>query len=185
MLDILRQLYAYALPSGRKRLLGTLAHVVLQAFMQTLAVFSLLPFLSAAADMARFRASHGGRIFTGLIGGGSDERILLYAGIGSLVLLIAGNLVSVAVEYARSRYAQSVGNRLRVELLRDLLDRRYAYFLGINTSALVKNLMDDVSIVAGSLILPALDLLSRVLLVVLLAAMAVLAAPRIVLGGAE
>ena len=57
-----RGLYAIVRPCGRRRLALVLALVLAQAVMQTLAVFSLIPFLGAAADIvieaSRPRALH-------------------------------------------------------------------------------------------------------------------------------
>lgn len=183
MISTVRHLYGIVRPCGRRRLAGVLVIVVLQSILQTVAVFSLAPFLSAAADMARFRASAPGRMFEAAFGNGTDHRLLLAAALTSLVLLVAGNLFSILAELHRSRYAQAVGLRLRSELLRGLLARRYTYFLGVNTSLLTKYLIEDVSNVAIMILAPVLDLLSRVLLVALLCVTALLFDPLVVLGG--
>lgn len=183
MIQLLRDLYVIARPSGRRRLAAVLAMAVLQALMQTLAVFSLVPFLSAAADMERFRASAAGQQFVAAVGGGNDGRVLIAAGLLSLLLLIGGNFVGLAADYMRSRYAQSVGHRLRTELVARILERRYEYFLGINSSILLKNLVEDAGNVGSLLLMPALDVLARVLLAVLLVATVMVFEPWIVLGG--
>ena len=80
MIAILMRLYPYARADGLRPLLAALGLVVAQALMQTIAVFSLIPLLSAAANMAAFRNSRGGAIFVDLIGGGSDRRVLICRG---------------------------------------------------------------------------------------------------------
>ena len=142
--------------------------VVFQAVIQTIAVFSLIPLLTAAADMARFRQSRLGSAFVDLIGGGSDQRILIWAGMLSLGILVVGNLSSLVVEFLRARYAQRIAHALRSRLLRDLLARRYEYFTGVNTSMLFKNLLENPGGVAVQLITPALDVLARILLTIFL-----------------
>jgi ABC-type multidrug transport system fused ATPase/permease subunit len=180
---MIRQLYHLVRPSGRKRLAGALAVVALQAVLQTLAVFSLAPFLSAAADIGRFRASFAGHLFEQAFGNGTDRRLLLAAALTSLFMLIAGNLFTLYAEVARARYAQTVALRLRGELLEALLARRYTWFLGINSSILTKYLIEDVSNVALQVLMPVLEIMSRVLLVLLLAAMVVVFEPWICLSG--
>jgi len=179
----LRQLYEVVRPSGRRQLVGALSVVVLQALLQTLAVFSLAPFLSAAANIALFRASAPGRLFERVFGNGTDQRLLLAAALTSAVLLIGGNAFSLVAEVARSRYAQAVGRRLRSEMLRALLQRKYSYFLGINTSLLTKHLIEDVSSVALQVLMPVLDIISRILLVIFLVATVVWFEPLVVIGG--
>jgi len=178
-----RDLYAIVRPCGRRRLALVLAMMMAQALLQTLAVFSLVPFLSAAADIDAFRQSRLGSLFVSAIGGGSDHRILSWAGSISLAILVASNLMALTADYGRSRYAYLVGHLLRIRLLADLLDRRYEYFLGINSSVLLKNLVDDTGHVADHMVSPALDIVARVVLVLLLAAGVMLVEPLIVAGG--
>lgn len=161
-----------------------LALVLAQAVLQTLAVFSLIPFLGAAADIQAFRHSRPGSMLLSAIGGGSDQRLLVWTGALSLAMLVASNLLALAAEYTRSHYAYLVGHRLRVRLLSDLLDRRYEYFLGINSSILLKKLVDDTGRVAELMVLPALDIAARAMLVILMAGALVVVEPLIVVGGA-
>ena len=133
MIAILLRLYPYARAHGLRPLLAALSLVVAQAVMQTVAVFSLIPLLSAAADMAAFRRSRGGTIFVDLIGGGNDRHVLVWAGAISLSVLVLGNVVALSAEYYRARYAHRIAHLLRVRMVRELLARRYEYFTGINT----------------------------------------------------
>ena len=178
-----RELFAIVRPSGRRQIAAVIALMGFQAIIQTVAVFSLIPLLSAAADMERFRASRLGHLFVEAVGGGSNQRVLLWAGAISLTILISGNAVALVAEYVRARFAFRVVHRLRVQLIGDLLDRRYEYFTRINASLLLKNLVEDTSLVASQLISPALDVIARLLLVLLLVAMVLAVEPLIVLGG--
>jgi ATP-binding cassette, subfamily B, bacterial PglK len=170
VIRILRDLYMLVRPSGRLRLAGVLALLWLQALTQSVAVFSVVPFLTAVTDMPHFRGSRAGRAVAQVIGGGTDERLLLWSGVASLLFLVCGNLVSLTAEYGRLRYAQTIAHRVRQELVKQLLDRRYEYFLGVNTSMLVKHVIEDVGVTAQVVLALALDLISRGLLAVLLVA---------------
>lgn len=184
MIAILLRLYPHARAHGLRPLLAALSLVVAQAVMQTVAVFSLIPLLSAAADMAAFRSSRGGAIFVEFVGGGSDRHVLVWAGAISLSVLVLGNVVALSAEYYRGRYAHRIAHLLRVRMVRELLARRYEYFTGINSSTLLKILVDDAALIGGQLISPALEVLARILLVILLVGLVVAVEPLIVLGGA-
>ena len=184
MIAILVRLYPHARADGLRPLLAALGLVVAQALMQTIAVFSLIPLLSAAANMAAFRNSRGGAIFVDLIGGGSDRRVLIWAGAISLTLLLVGNVVALVAEYYRGRYAHKIAHLLRGRMVRELLARRYEYFTGVNSSALLKIIVDDAGMVGSQLISPALEVLARSLLVILLVGMVVAVEPLILVGGA-
>ena len=183
MLSMLKEIFAIVRPSGLKRLGAVLAVTVLQALFQTGAVFSLMPFLSAVADINRFRKSTVGHVFLSIIGNNNgDQRVMLYAGMASLMFLIAGNAVTLFADNSRANYAFSLAQDLRVSLAEKIFSRRYAYFLGVNSSVLVKHLMDDVGKVAAELVLPALDLGSRCLILAFMAASVLIVEPWIVLG---
>ena len=184
MIAILLRLYPHARANGLRPLLAALGLVVAQAAMQTIAVFSLIPLLSAAANMTAFRNSRGGAIFVDLIGGGSDREVLLWAGSISLGVLVLGNVVALTAEYFRGRYAHKIGHRMRVRMIRELLARRYEYFTGINSSTLVKIIADDAGLIGGQVISPALEVLARALLVIMLLGLVLAIEPWIVLGGA-
>ena len=181
---MIRALYAIVRPSGLRRIGAVVALMVVQSVIQTAAVFSLIPLLSAAADMVAFRASRIGGWFVDAVGGGSDQRVLVMAGSISLAVLVLGNLVTLAAEYHRARFAYGVAHNLRVAMLGALLDRRYEYFTRVNSSLLLKNLVDDTNIIAAQLVGPALDVIARGLLVVFLVAAVLAVEPLIVVGGA-
>ena len=183
MIGILRDLYPIMRANGRRKLVFVLGLAVAQAVIQTIAVFSLIPLLTAAADMARFRQSRVGSGFVDLIGGGSDQRVLIWAGMLSLAILIVGNLSALGVEYLRAQYAQRIAHALRSRLLRALLARRYEYFTGVNSSMLMKNLVENPGAVASYLVTPALDVLARALLTIFLIALVVAVEPLIVIAG--
>ena len=184
MIPVLKDLHRIVRPSGLKRLAGVLAVTFLQAAVQTVAVFSLMPFLSAVADIAAFRHSLAGRAFIRIVGEGSDSRLMLIAGLASLATLIVGNVLALIGEDARSRYAHSIAQDLRTSLIAQVMSRRYSYFLGVNSSVLLKHLIDDVGRVASEIVLPALDLASRTLVVVLMAGCVLFVEPSIIVVGA-
>ncbi|MEO5705649.1 MAG: ABC transporter ATP-binding protein, partial [Alteraurantiacibacter sp.] len=152
-----------------------------QAIMQLAAVFSLLPFLGAAADMETFRQSRAGGLLLTIIGDGSDRYVIMATGLISLAVLVIGNGVSLAAEYVRANYAQSLGNWLRGRLLELICDRRYEYFQSINSSLLVKNIIDDVTTFVQGTVSPSLDILARGCLTLLLGTALVIVEPVIAL----
>jgi ATP-binding cassette, subfamily B, bacterial PglK len=176
MLEIVR-------PFGLRRLVLTCALLFGQAIAQLLAALSVLPFLNAAADMARFRASAPGAFFTSLINTGSDQTLLIAVGLMSLGLLLAGNAMMVFTTWYTARYAHYAGCRIRLALLGRILSRRYNYFLGVNSSTLTKNLVEDTNIFAHWVLVPALEIFSRLLLTVMLIVLLVWVEPYVALWG--
>ncbi|MFM5908194.1 MAG: ABC transporter ATP-binding protein [Novosphingobium sp.] len=184
MLDLFVEVYRLARPSGLRKLATTMLLILMQAIMQTLAIFSLMPFLGAAADVTAFRRSILGQNVIAITGDVSDSKLLFIVGMFALVVLVLGNVSTLVADYARSRYAFMITNQLRISLMRNLLDRKYEYFLRTNTGVLIKHTTEDVYTLASHLLLPALDMIARVLLVLFMATAVAIIAPTVLLGGA-
>ena len=170
MKDLFKGIYEIARPFGRRRLIYTSGILFAQAIMQLVSVLSILPFLNAAGDMARFRASQMGSVFFRLAGDVSDHAALWIIGSASIFVLLAANALSVFSTWYTAHYANYVGHSTRVALLRAILNRKYEYFLNLNSSALIKNLVEDTNTLAQYILLPTLDIVSRAMVILLLAA---------------
>lgn len=157
-----------ARPLGMRRLIFVCAALLAQAIAQLIALSSVLPFLAAAADMRTFRATKLGFIFveTGL--DLSDKEILLLLGLTSILLLISANLVLLATDFVRARYAYAVGHETRMLLLERLLARPYEYHLAVNSTRFVKTITDDVNSFTNNVLSPSMDIAARLALVLLL-----------------
>lgn len=164
MISILRELYLVVRPSGLRRLATPLSLILIQAVMQTLAVFSLMPFLSAVADVAAFRHSSMGRRFADLVGDPSDRQLLVIAGSIALGTLIIGNVITIFAEAARSKYVYYFSHSVRNKIVHIILNKKYDYFFNVNKSFLLKNAIEDVEITGSQLLLPALELCTRTLI---------------------
>ena len=181
MKKFLSELLELVRPFGLRRLAVVVIFILIQATMQILAVFSLVPFLTAAANLNEFRSSKLGGFFVYMIGGGSDQHIIIITGIISLAVILLSNASTLAAEYVRGRYAYELGHWLRMRLLRRLLDRRYEFFLAINSTVLLKNMIDDISSFVVSVLSPVIDIVARGLLVVLLGLSILILEPKIFL----
>jgi len=182
-MTMLKGLRLVVRPGGFLKLGGVVALAVLQGIAQTLGVFSVAPFLGAASNPSAFRQSILGHALANWLPGASNAQILAAAGAASLAMLVLGNALTVAAEHARSRYAHDLEQQLRIGLLADLMRKPYAYFLSTSSTALLKILLDDTGAVASRLVLPAIDMVARSLLALLLVAGLVALDPWLVLAG--
>jgi len=179
MKDLFKGIYEIARPFGRRRMAYASAILVGQAIMQLISVLSILPFLNAAADMNLFRASRLGAAFFGLFGQMSNHQALWVIGCLSIFLLLSANLLTVFATWYTGHYAHYVGHSTRIALLRAILSRKYEYFLNLNSSALIKNLVDDTNTFSQYILVPALDIIARAIVILLLAATLALMEPML------
>jgi ATP-binding cassette subfamily C protein len=182
MKSFARSIFGLVRPFGLRRLAIVFAFTLAQGVTQLLAVFSLLPFLNAAANIEHFRTTQFGRAFAALAHADTDRKLILSAGLLSLIILILSNAVTLLAEYVRGKYAYRFGHWLRMQLLRKLMLRKYEYFLSVNSSVLLKHLVDDISVLVANILVPSLDVISRAIIVVLLALTILVFEPKIFFG---
>lgn len=166
--SLLRRVYALVRPFGRKKLLYVFIVMLLQGMFQVLGITSIFPFLAIAADPSGFRNSSIGGYLTSLLPDASNFTLLLAAGIATVIAILATNVISLASDYARARYAQMFGHWLRVTLLSELAAKPWSYFLGSNTGILLKKSSSDVGNFVQGVLLPLLEGASRLVTILFL-----------------
>jgi ABC-type multidrug transport system fused ATPase/permease subunit len=153
--------YALIRPYGRKKLAYVFVVMLLQGMAQVLNVTSIFPFMAIAADPDAFRKSGLGQKLLGYLPDATNFTLLLWAGGLSVFAILATNIISLASDYARARYAQKYGHWLRVTMLSELVSKPWAYFLGANSGILMKKSSSDVIQFIQNVLLPLLEAASR------------------------
>lgn len=179
MNSLIRPIFGLIRPFGLRRLAVVFVLILAQGIMQLLTVFSLLPFLNAASDMERFRASQFGEVFAMVTGASTARELIIAAGILSLAVLLLSNAVTLLAEYFRAQYSYKFGHWLRMQLIQSMILRRYEYFLSVNSSVLLKHLVDDIGVIVGNVLAPLLEVIARSIIILFLAATILVFEPEI------
>ena len=182
--QLIGKLYALIRPYGRKAPLMLLAVILLQGIMQVVGVTSIFPFLAVASDPEAFRQSGLGKSLLARLPEMTNLQLLVWAGIGSISILVLSNAVNLLGEHARSRYAQRLGHSIRMDLLARLASKPWSYFLTANTAVLLKKLNFDVNHMALCVVVPVLEALSRAVSALLLIGTLIAINWKIALGAA-
>lgn len=156
----------------------------IQGLFQVFGVTSIFPFLALAADPQRLRNSRVGGELLSWLPPMDDARLLLYAGLFAVLMLLLATLFNILGEYSRNRYAQQFAHWLRLRLLRRIVARPYGDFLQQHSGVLVKKVVDDVRSFVNDIFLPLLDSMARLTIILLLVATLFLVHPWIALGAA-
>lgn len=165
---LLRNIYEIAAPFGKSKLLLIIGLSVAQGASQALGVTSILPFLSVASAPEKFLNSALGIWITSTFPNLKDTELLMAAGILSIAVLAATNLLNMIAEFARNRYVCSFSHWLRSDLLTRASHQPYRNFLNINTSVIGKKIVNDVTQFSLEVLLPLLDSLARVVTILFL-----------------
>ncbi len=131
------------------------------AVLETLSVFSVLPFIAAVSDPSGFMARpEVGRVAE-LLGIGEARTMLLVGGAVVLALVLATNVAGAFSLRLIHLTAWNINHYLSCRLLGAYLSRPYEWFLGRNTSGLNRNLLDEVRTAIQGVLLPLLYSLVR------------------------
>ena len=180
-LGSLKNIYKIARSHGRKRLAAVALLVLGQAILQIVGVGAIYPFLALAADPGSVRDSVIATRLLDWLPPLTDRELLIGAGLGAIVMLIASNAMNLISELGRVRYAKSFGRWLAIRLLGDLVDRPYNYFLSRNSGELFKKVVSDVPVFVN-VVVQALEVMARIVTSLLLVGFLVVLSPPIALG---
>lgn len=187
-LKLLSRCYRLALPYGRLKLAAVLGLILFNGLLQLIGVTSIFPFFALAADPERIRNSKFGSAFLGFLPSMDNNHLLVVAGCFSILMLVIASLGSIASEVVRIRYAYGFCHWLRRRLFESYAARSYGYFLSRNSAELNQRLGDVMTFIQ-SVLLPVGEIITRVVMVFLLAGTVFMVQPFvavvaiIVLGG--
>lgn len=180
-LGSLKSIYRIARAHGRKRLAAVALLVLAQAILQIVGVGAIYPFLALAADPGSVRDSMIATSLLDWLPPLTDRELLIWSGIGAVLMLVVSNAMNLISQVGRVRYAKSFGRWLAIRLLGDLVDRPYSYFMSRNSGELFKKVITDVPAFVNVLV-QALEALARIITSVMLVGFLVVLSPPIALG---
>jgi len=180
--QLVQRCYKLARPYGLGRLSLVLAVILLNGLFQVIGVTSVFPFFALAADPEMVKNSAAGVWVLERLPPMEDRDLLIWAGLFSIALLFVANGVSLMSDVIRSRYGHGFGHMLRSNIIESLSRRPYGYFLENNSGAMLQKIGGDVNQFIGSVFLPILDALARLVTLSLLLLAVFLVDPMIALG---
>ena len=168
--DVLRKLWFLARPYGLLKPAFVLFVILLQGLLQVAGVTSIFPFLALASDPEGFRSSGLGAAVLRHLPPMDNAKLLIWAGVLSITVLVLSNAANLLSDYVRARYAHGLGHWLRLRLLEQIASRPWGYFLTQNTGVLIKKAINDVISMVNFVLLSFLEGMARMVTAVLLVA---------------
>jgi ATP-binding cassette subfamily C protein len=178
---LLSRCYYLALPYGKLRLLSVMGVIFLNGLLQLVGVTSVFPFFALAADPDRMRNSKFGSLLLPYFPQVSTSRLLVFAGIAAILMLILAGVGSVASDVIRTRYAYGFSHWLRARLLHAYSRQPYSYFLKRNSSQMHQRLQ-DITYFTHYVLMPIGEMLTRLVMIILLFAVFLMVQPSVAIG---
>lgn len=139
---------------GKRALIGVVSLTAIQAIFQLLAVASIMPFITLAISPEKSSIQSW-------FPNSSPSQTILVVGIAVIVFQILAAITGLAGDAARSYFSHFTVHHLTSDLLKRFANRPYSFHLNSNSSLLLKKLRDDAHSWLAVVLLPLMDLVSR------------------------
>lgn len=168
---MLKKLSRLLSPSERQRAVVLLGIMLVTAFLDTLGVASILPFIAVLTNPQLVQTNDvlsTAFAMANYIGIHSTDKFLFAVGVVVFILLMISLACRTFITYAQTHFAlmceYSVGKRLVEGYLR----QPYTWFLNRHSADLDKTILSEVSIVINGSMLPLMVLVARIMVVLAL-----------------
>ncbi len=145
--------------------------IIAMAFSQAVGVASVLPFISLVMDPSIVFDNRWLLLVYETLNFNNINRFIIFVGITMFTVIVISNAISAFATWFKLRFAWMNNHRLSRRLHEKYLSMPYAYFLNQNSADLSKNVLTEVNQLTTQYIIPALNVLTRSLLVIFILAM--------------
>lgn len=156
--------------------------ILVSSIFELISVSLIFPFMTMVSE-PEFMNSHQFLIDLTTFFEGDLSKAYLFVGSSIIFLLFISSLLTVTTVWILSRISYSAGLTLANSLFQFYLKQEYIYHLNINSSELIKKLTNETQRLAEGIILPAVSMLSKLTLIILMIAMIIAVDPWIALIG--
>lgn len=150
-------------------------------FLEVVGVASILPFMQMMAEPDAIEKSRWIRFVYNFFEFESLKQMLIYCGIGLIAFIAATNVFSVFAIWLQYKVSWGIAHNLGVRLLRTYINKPYNFFLNTNTSDLQAYIIAEVGSLTGGVIIPIIELFSRLFVSIIIFSLLILVDPKIAL----
>ncbi|WP_028484254.1 ABC transporter ATP-binding protein [Thioalkalivibrio sp. ALE17] len=177
MLETLRKLNALLDPRDRGKV-GLLAILmIVTAFMQTVGIASVMPFLAVLSDPVMVQDNDMLRMAYDWLGFESTSSFLYFLGVAAFALFMTGTALQALSQWAIIRFTHMQQYELSRRLMGDYLTRPFTFYLNRNSGDLAKTVLQETTQAINGSLMPALKLISHGLLALAIIALLIAAQP--------
>jgi len=161
---MIKKLFGLLSPAERKRAGLLVGMILVMAFLDTLGVASILPFMAvlASPELVHTNAVLNAAFNTSRhIGIHTPEQFLFALGVLVFVLLVTSMAFKALTTYAQTRFAMMREYSIGKRLVEGYLYQPYSWFLNRNSADLGKTILSEVGVVIGYGLVPLMTLMAQ------------------------
>lgn len=171
MFAIIKKVYALFSPRNKRNALILLACMTISAVLEMVGVALIFPFIALLSNPSYI---HSHIIFSdikNLLHLSSAHQLMLVVGSLMLFTIFIGNTFSAYTMWKVLRFSNLQEYELSRRLLQSYLSRPYSFFITKNPADLGKNTLSEVSAVVSQVIIPGMQMFSKIISVLVLFAL--------------
>jgi len=166
---------------SRGRLAINFALILFNGVVQVMGVASIAPFLAVAGSEGSIPALGKVPLVGSWLASMAHRDLLIVMGFVTILGLLTANFLMWLTERVRLRYGAFLIHALREGLMVNYCARPYGYYLATNSSVLLKRLTHDTFQFVNGVLVPSLEIISRLVVLLLLLVLLLVVAPGITL----
>lgn len=181
MLNELKKLRLLLSRRDFRGLLLLLVCVLIMALLEVTGIVAILPFMQLVSDPGMVQTNPFLKWMYEIFGFTSTRVMLIWMGIGILLLFMLTSVVSVMTNWLIHRSVWMLAHRISIKMLEQYMQLPYSFYLQANTSNMVKKAVSDISSLVTGVLLASSLLVANALKVVLILGLLLLVQPTLAL----
>ena len=148
----------------RRNLIWLLIMMLMMAFMDTLGVASVFPFIAVLTNPMIIETNlFLNKIFqvSEIFGVENNQQFFLLLGIFVFLIIVISLVVKVSTSYLQIRFTSMLEYSIGKRLMEKYLNQPYSWFLSHNTNDLIKNILSEVHQIIEVAIYPMAELIAK------------------------
>ncbi|MCG5497536.1 ABC transporter ATP-binding protein [Ectothiorhodospira variabilis] len=164
MLETVRKLHALINKDDQIKVYALVILMIVTAIVQTIGIASIMPFLNVLSNPGAIEETPWISAVYETLQFASPQSFLYTLGIIAFIIFVTGTALQAITFWAIVRFTHMQQYELSRRLMKDYLRRPYSFFLSRNSSDLAKTVLHETGQAISGALLPAMRLLSQIML---------------------
>jgi len=161
----------------RRKLIWLLLMMLIMAFVETLGVASIFPFIAVLTNPTIIETNvFLNKIFqvSKIFGVENNKHFFFLLGIFVFLILVISLVVKVCTSFIQVRFVKMLEYSIGKRLMESYLNQPYSWFLSHNSNDLVKNILSEVNHIIENAIYPVAEMIAKGMVVIALLSLLIL-----------
>ena len=183
MFKLIKNLFKLLSPNQRKRFYALQFLVVIMSVFEILGVASIIPFMALVGDMSQLEQNTFIAEIYSQSGITSESQFVFWVGLCVLGLLFISMIISIFTIWGLSMFANKIGTEIADRLYTYYLKQGWLFHASGSSAQLTKKIATETMRVTGAVLVPLMQMNSKVILSLLMSISIFLYDPKVALIG--